>query len=82
MAEITMDASNVANAVYAASFGLTTNLNGGTYQNGNPYDKSKRLEVLRIIERRKKEGKSTTRVILKDRQWVEFFLQLGRVRGS
>jgi hypothetical protein len=40
-------------------FGLSTNQNGGTYKNGNPYNKSKRLEVLRIIERCKNEGKST-----------------------
>jgi hypothetical protein len=39
---------------------LSTNLNGGTYENGNPYSKSKRLEVLRIIGRRKNEGKSTS----------------------
>jgi hypothetical protein len=57
MAESVMDAPDGA---YAASFGLSTNQNGGTYENGNSYDMSKRLEVLRIIERRKNEGKSTS----------------------
>ncbi len=57
MAESVMDAPDGA---YAASFGLSTNQNGGTYKNGNSYDMSKRLEVLRIIERRKNEGKSTS----------------------
>jgi hypothetical protein len=34
MSESAMDASNVA---YASSIRISTNLNGGTYENGNAY---------------------------------------------